>query len=97
MVGNLQKLAACAFPYIILVVLHSLLVELIEGEHFFLANLCKSIHSSSSRAVVAQEDQAKAATGALVRYVWVTSHKVYDMHPSLKRRNEIGSGPEKLK
>ena len=39
---NLRELAACAFPYIIPVVPRSVLVELIEGEHFVLANLCKS-------------------------------------------------------
>ena len=47
-------------------------VKLIEGEHFVLANLCKSSPGSSSQMVAAQEDQAKAATGTLVRFAWAT-------------------------
>ena len=64
---NLRELAAFPFPYIIPVVPRLLPVELIEGEHFVLAALFKSNPSSSSRAVAAQEDQAEAATGTLVR------------------------------
>ena len=71
-VRNLRELAACAFPYIIPVVSSSLPIELIEGEHFVLPNLCKSSPGSSSRVVAAQEDQAKAAIGALMRYAQVT-------------------------
>ena len=44
-------------------------VELIEGEHFILGDLCKSSPGSSFRAVAAQEDPTEAATGTLVGYV----------------------------
>ena len=64
---NLRELATCAFPYSILVVLHSLPVELIEGEHFVLIDLYKSSLGSSCQAIAAQEDQVEAATGTLVR------------------------------
>ena len=60
---NLRELASCAFPYIIPVVPLSLPANLIEGEHFVLTDLCKFSLSSSSSAVVAQEDQAEAAIG----------------------------------
>ena len=68
---NLRELTTCAFPYIILVVPHSLPVELIEGEHFVLPDLCKSSLGSSSREVAAQEDPTEAATGTLMGYVWI--------------------------
>ena len=71
-VRNLLELVACAFPYIILVVPQSLPVELIEGEHFILAELYKLSPGSSSQAVTAQEDQAKATTGTIVRYARAT-------------------------
>ena len=69
---NMRELAVCAFPYIIPVVWCSLPTELVEGEHFVLAGLCKSNSGSSSKVVASQEDQVNAATGALVRYVRVT-------------------------
>ena len=47
-------------------------LELTKGEHFVLADLCKSSPSSSSRVVAAQEDLAKAAIGALLGSVRVT-------------------------
>ena len=65
---NLRELAVCAFSYIIPVIPLSLPTELIEGEHFVLADLCKSNPGGSSREV-AQEDQAEAAIGALMRSV----------------------------
>ena len=72
MTRNLRELAACAFPYIILVVPRSLPTKLIEGEHFVLADHCKSSLGSSSQATATQEDQAEAATGTLVRTIWAT-------------------------
>ena len=72
MVRNLRELASCAFPYIIPIVPRSLPTELIEREHFVLADLCKSSLGNSYKAFAAQEDKAEAATGALVRYVWIT-------------------------
>ena len=65
---NLRELAVYAFSYIILVIPLSLLTELIKGEHFVLADLCKSNPGGSSKEV-AQEDQAEAAIGALVRSI----------------------------
>ena len=62
-----RNLGANPFPYIIPVVPCSLPVELIEGEHFVLADLFKLNPGSSSQAVSTQEDQAGAATGTLVR------------------------------
>ena len=72
MARNLQELPSCAFPYIIPVVPRSLPTELIEGEHFVLADLCKSSLGSSSKAIAAQEDQAGVILGTLVRSVRVT-------------------------
>ena len=63
---NLRELSTYAFPYIIPIVPCSLPVELIEGEHLVLPDLCKSSPGNSSQAVAAQEDQAEAATGTLV-------------------------------
>ena len=60
-------MVVCAFPYIVPVVPHSLLAELVEGEHFVLAKLYKSSPSSSSQEAATQEDQAEAAIGTLVR------------------------------
>ena len=71
MLRNLRELAACIFPYIIPIIPRSLPVELIEGEHFILTDLCKSSLGSSSRAVAAQEDLAEAATGALVGFILI--------------------------
>ena len=45
---NLRELGASPFPYIIPIVPCSLPVELIEGEHFVLADLCKLRPGSSS-------------------------------------------------
>ena len=42
-------------------------LELIKGEHFVLADLSKLNLGSSSQAVSAQEDQAEATKGTLVR------------------------------
>ena len=95
---NFRELAPCAFPYIIPYVPHSLPVELIEGEHFILTDLCKSTPGSSFRAVAAQEDQVEATTAAVVRGLSKSrSPKVRSLPPGLKRRNEIGRGPNKLK
>ena len=71
-VRNLRELVACAFPYIIPVVSRSLPSELIEGEHFVLVDFFKSSPGSSSREVVAKENQAEDTTGALVSFVRVT-------------------------
>ena len=44
---NLQELVSSLFPYIVPIIPHLLPEELIKGEHFILANLLKSIPSSS--------------------------------------------------
>ena len=51
-VKNLQELRANPFPYIVLVIPRLLLIELIKGKHFVLADLLKSIPGSSSQARV---------------------------------------------
>ena len=47
-VENLRELGGRPFPYIIPIVPFSLLMEVIEGEHFVLVNLLKLVPSSSS-------------------------------------------------
>ena len=61
-------------------------LELIEGEHFVLTDLYKSSSGISFKAVTAQEDQAEAATGALVRYVRVTQSQ--SPWPALRLENK---------
>ena len=72
MARNLLELGISPFPYIIPVVPCSLPAELIEGEHFVLANLFKLNPGSFSQAVSTQEDQAGAATRTLVRSAQAT-------------------------
>ena len=56
---NLQELGASPFPYIVHVIPHLLLEELIKGEHFIIVDLLKSIPGSSSQARSNQEPQAE--------------------------------------
>ena len=46
---NLHELGASPFPYIISIIPYPLPEELINGEHFILVDLMKSIPSSSSQ------------------------------------------------
>ena len=71
-VKNLRELGGSPFPYIIHIVPRSLPVEVIEGEHFVLADLLKLVLSSSSQESFAQEGQAEAAAKTLVRSARVT-------------------------
>ena len=71
-VKNLRVLGGSPFPYIVPIVPHSFLVEVIEGEHFVLANLRKLVPSSSSKDISAHEGQMEAPTRTLVRYARVT-------------------------
>ena len=64
---NLRDLGGSLFPYIIPIIPRSLPAEDIKGEHFVLADLLKLVPRSSSQAVSAQEGQAGAAKGTLVR------------------------------
>ena len=66
---NSQELGSSPFPYIAPVIPRPLLREVVGGEHFFLANLLKSVSGSSSQAGSARESQAKIAEGALVSFV----------------------------
>ena len=66
---NLQELGASPFPYMVLVIPHPLLEELIKGKHLILADLLKSIPGSSSQAGFNQEPQAEYAQGALTTFV----------------------------
>ena len=70
--NNLRELGGNPFPYIISVIPHSLPVEVIEGEHFVLADLLKLVPGSSSQVISAYEGQAKAVARTIVRYVCVT-------------------------
>ena len=67
--NNLQELGASPFRYIVLVIPRPLLVDLIRGEHYVIADLLKSVPHSSSQARSAQEPQADIAEGALVSFV----------------------------
>ena len=49
-VKNLQELGVSSFPYIVYVLPRPLLVELVKGKHFVLADLLKLISGSSSQA-----------------------------------------------
>ena len=84
---NLQELGANTFPYIVPVIPHLLPEELIKGEHFILADLLKSIPSSSSQVGSAQEPQAEIAEGALVSIVWPdqSTLAMQDPKPASKR------------
>ena len=68
-IKNLQELGSNPFPYIVLVIPHPLLKELIKGEHFVLVDLLKSIPGSSSQAGSAQDPQVEITEGALVSIV----------------------------
>ena len=63
---NLWELGASPFHYIVLVIPRPLSAEPVKGEHFVIADLFKSIPSSSSQAGSAQ---VKVAKGALVKFV----------------------------
>ena len=81
-VKNLQELSASPFPYIVPVIPHPLLAELVRGEHFVLTDLLKSIPGSSSQAGESQEPQAEMALGALV------SHKAAPQAMEKKKRKK---------
>ena len=66
---NSQELGSSPFHYIAPVIPRSLLGEVVRGEHFVLADLLKSISSSSSQAGSAREPQSKIIEGALVSFV----------------------------
>ena len=66
---NLQELGARPFRYIVLVIPRPLPAELIRGEHYVIADLLKSVPSSSSQARSTQEPQAEIAEGALIGFV----------------------------
>ena len=66
---NSQELGSSPFPYIALVIPRPLPSEVVGGEHFVLANILKSISSSSSQAGSAREPQAEIAEGALFSFV----------------------------
>ena len=68
-VKNSQELGSSPFPYIAPVIPRPLSGEVVGGEHFFLADLLKSISGSSSQAGSAREPQAEIAEGALVSFV----------------------------
>ena len=69
LVKNLQELGFSPFPYIAPVIPRPLPGEVVRGEHFVLADLLKSISSSSSQAGSAREPQAEITEGALVSFI----------------------------
>ena len=69
-VKNSQELSSSPFPYIAPVIPRPLLGEVIEGEHFVLSDLLKSILGISSQAGSAREPQSEIAEGSLVSFVW---------------------------
>ena len=62
---NLRKFCASPFHYIVPVISHSLIAELVKREHFVLIDLLNSISGSSSQAGSAQ---ARVSEGALVEF-----------------------------
>ena len=65
---NLRELGGSPFLYIIPIVPCSLPTEVIEMEHFVLADLLKLVSGSSFQSIFAQEDQTEAAARTLVRF-----------------------------
>ena len=66
LVKNLRELGTSPFRYIVPVIPRLLLVELVKGDYFVLADLFKSILGSSSQAGSAQDEVPE---GALVKFV----------------------------
>ena len=64
---NLREMDGSPFPYIIPIVPRSLTIEVIEGEHFVLADLLKFVQGSSYQPIPTQEDQTEAAARTLMR------------------------------
>ena len=62
---NLRKLGASPFRYIVPIIPRPLPAELVEGEHFVLANIFKSIPGSSSQV---GSNQAGVFEGASVKF-----------------------------
>ena len=85
---NLRELGASPFPYIIPIVPCSLPVGLIDGEHFVLVDLFKLNPGSSSQAVSAQEDQARAATKTLTRSARATKPQSLRPVPQLAKKKK---------
>ena len=66
---NLHELGSSPFPYIAPVIPCPLPGEVLGGEHFVLADLLKSISSSSFKEGSAREPLAEIVEGALVSFV----------------------------
>ena len=76
------------FPYIIPIVPRSLPAEVVEGEHFVLADRLKLVPGSSSQLTPAQEDQTGAATRTLVRSARVRQPQSPRATPRLAKKRE---------
>ena len=85
---NLRELGGSPFPYIISIVPRLSPIEVIEGEHFVLADLLKLVLGSSSQAISAKEGQTKAATRTLVRHTRVTQPQSPRPTPRPKKKSE---------
>ena len=89
-VKNLQELGVNPFPYIVLVIPCPLPEDLVNGKNFFLADLLKSVLSSSSQVGAAQEPQAKSlkepwlAFFGSINLLWL--YRIQSLPPKRKRR-----------
>ena len=87
-VKNLRELGGRPFPYIIPIVPRSSLGEVIEGEHFVLADLLKLVPSRSSQLTPAQEDQTEVAARTLVRSARVSQPQSPRATPRLAKKRK---------
>ena len=85
---NQRDLGGSPFPYIIPIIPHSLPAKAIKGENFVLVDLFKLVPGSSSQAVSAQEGQAKAAKGTLVKSACVTPPQSPRPTPSRQKKRK---------
>ena len=70
LVKNLRELSASPFLYVVSVIPCLLLEELVRGEHFFLADLLKSILGSFSQSRVSEEPQAETIQETSATFAW---------------------------
>ena len=89
-VKNLRELGGSPFSYIIPIVPRSLPAELIEGEHFVLADLLKLVPGSFSQPTPAQKDQTEAVARTLVRSAHVSQSDSMGCPSAYKEEKDEG-------
>ena len=94
-VKNLRELRGSPFLYIISIVPRSLTIEVIEGEHFVLADLLKLVPGRSSQAISAQESQTEDAIRTLGRSARVTQPR--SLQPAPRSTNKRKTRARKTK